>query len=69
MRHHSTFGQKYKYNLDKFNKTLFVQRDYMSLKNNILRALSLYRKSAFKNFFKEYYVLVTCTPIVKTMFY
>ena len=51
-RHHSTFGQKYKYSLDKFNKTLFVQWDYMSLENNILRALSLYRMSAFKDFFK-----------------
>ena len=33
-------------------KTLFVQWDYMSLENNILRALSLYQTSAFKNFFK-----------------
>ena len=42
MRHQNTFGQKYKYNLDK----------YMSLKHNILRALGLYRTSALKNFFK-----------------
>ena len=52
MRHDSTFGKKYKYNLDIFNKTLFLQWEYMSLKHNILRALSLYRTSAFKNFFK-----------------
>ena len=53
MRHHSTFGQKYKYRLDRLNKTLFLQWEYMSLKHNILRALSLYRTSAFKNFFNE----------------
>ena len=52
MRHHSTFGKKYKYSLDKFNKTLFLQWEYMSLKHNILRALGLYQTSAFKNFFK-----------------
>ena len=51
-RHHNTFRQKYKYSLDKINKTLFLQWEYMSLEHNILRALSLYRTSAFKNFFK-----------------
>ena len=52
MRHHNTFGQKYKYSLDKFNKTLFLQWEYMSLKRNILRALGLYRTSTLKNLFK-----------------
>ena len=52
MRHHNTFGQKYKYSLDKLNKTLFLQWEYMSFKHNILRALGLYRTSAFENFFK-----------------
>ena len=44
--------QKYKYSLDKFNKMLFLQWEYMSLKHNILRALGLYRMSTLKNFFK-----------------
>ena len=52
MRHNNTFGQKYKYSLDKINKMLFLQQGYISLKHNILRALGLYRTSAFKNFFK-----------------
>ena len=52
MRHHSTFGKKYKYSLDKLNNTLFLQWEYMPLKHNILQALSLYQTSAFKNFFK-----------------
>ena len=50
MRHHSTFGQKYKYSLDKINKTLFLQWEYMSLKHNILRALGLYQTSTLENF-------------------
>ena len=52
MRHHITFRQKYKYNLDKFTKTLFLQWEYMSLKHNILRAQGLYQTSTLKNFFK-----------------
>ena len=51
-RHHNTFRQKYKHNLDNSKKTLFLQWEYMSLEHNILRALSLYRTSAFKDFFK-----------------
>ena len=46
------FGHKYKYSLDKFTKTLFLQWEYMSLKHNILRALGLYQTSTLKNFFK-----------------
>ena len=52
MRYHNTFGQKYKYSLDKFTKTLFLQWEYMSLKHNIIRALGLYQTSTLKNFFK-----------------
>ena len=52
MRHHITFGKKYKYSLDKFNKTLFLQWEYMSLKHNILRALGLYQTSTLKNLFE-----------------
>ena len=52
MRHHSTFGQKYKYSLDKPNKTLFLQWEYMSLKHNILQALGLYQTSTLENLFE-----------------